>query len=148
MPTHTSPKPTTYTIKIRAHFSRYVIHEHTLRQANRTYVTPVLPVLISTLLHCFSLPPSLCYCSPLPHLLVLTAAGTLKMRTHSKHFSFYYPTQALAHYRHTREHICRRQQTREKRNLLSSNQNYKTYQMTVISGANTESEMATFGVEL
>lgn len=28
-------------------------------------------------------------------LLVLTAVRTLKMRTHSKHFSLYYPTQAL-----------------------------------------------------
>lgn len=53
-------------------------------------------------------PPVSLYCSPLAHLLyiyIITAARTLKMRTHSKHFSLYYPTQALTHYRHTGKHL-------------------------------------------
>lgn len=37
-------------------------------------------------------------------IYIITAARTLKMRTHSKHFSLYYPTQALI--TDTQENIC------------------------------------------
>lgn len=49
--------------------------------------------------------PSIVHLSPICYIYIITAARTLKMRTHSKHFSLYYPTQALTHYRHTGKHL-------------------------------------------